>query len=362
MLQKTKSAPWDDPDRSILPQVAVPHSRLPMILFAIALGVFGILLFMALEGARSRRVDPVPAQQAQLAPVAPGAELYIPPQGGFAEQAVARPAPLRAYYPAAPATPFATNAPATAAPRTRTAPAYTPPAPSYPAPTESFQLPPLPPQSNYQVPQSPGTGAEQPPRQRTTPGGDRVFAGRLASPSLTVVQGTLIGAVLETALDSTRPGAARALVTRDVKGFDGTRIVIPRGSRLYGEYQSDLAAGQNRALIRWTRLVRPDGVTIAINSPSADPLGRAGVRGSVNTHLLDRIANTILQAGSNFGQRIAGRQLPPQVIVAVPGATQAVSSTIVDPQQIRPTLTIKPGARVSVFVARDLDFSSVDPQ
>jgi type IV secretion system protein VirB10 len=91
-------------------------------------------------------------------------------------------------------------------------------------------------------------------------------------------------------------------------------------------------------------------------------MGRAGVRGTVNRHLLDRLANTFLQAGSNLGQAFAGRQLPPQVIVAAPGTAQAVSSSIADPQQIRPTLTVKPGARVSVFVARDLDFSSVDPQ
>jgi len=63
--------------------------------------------------------------------------------------------------------------------------------------------------------------------------------------------------VLETAFDSTRPGLARALVQSDVRGFDGSRVLIPRGSRLIGEYRSDVAPGQHRALVNWTRLIRP---------------------------------------------------------------------------------------------------------
>ena len=73
--------------------------------------------------------------------------------------------------------------------------------------------------------------------------GGRVRAGVFANRATTVAQGTLIPAVLETAFNSTRPGLARAIVSRDVRGFDGTRILIPRGSRLIGEYRSDVASG-----------------------------------------------------------------------------------------------------------------------
>ncbi len=188
---------------------------------------------------------------------------------------------------------------------------------------------------------------------------ERVTASRLRNPSRTVPQGTVIPAVLETALDSTRAGGVRALVQRDVSSFDGTRILIPRGSRLYGEYESNLQSGQNRALVQWTRLIRPDGVTIALNSPSSDPLGRAGIRGRVDTKFLQRFGGAILQSVLDIGVGLAVNEASDGVIVALPGSTQNLQIT--DPQSIQPTLRVRHGASVSVFVARDLDFSSVDP-
>ncbi|RXZ64988.1 conjugal transfer protein TrbI [Pelagerythrobacter rhizovicinus] len=191
------------------------------------------------------------------------------------------------------------------------------------------------------------------------PGTDaRVRAGRLANPSLTVPQGTVVPAVLETALDSTRPGGVRALVQRDVHGFDGSRVLIPRGSRLYGEYDASLQAGQNRALVRWTRLLRPDGVTIALDSPASDPLGRAGIRGKVDGKFFQRFGGAILQSVLDIGVGVATREATDGVVVALPGTTQNIDVTQGD--QVQRTLKVKHGASVSVFVARDLDFSSVD--
>lgn len=187
----------------------------------------------------------------------------------------------------------------------------------------------------------------------------RVVAARLANPSFTVPQGTVIPAVLETALDSTRPGAARALVQRHVVSFDGSRILIPRGSRLYGEYEANVEAGQNRALVTWSRLLRPDGVTIALNSPSSDPLGRAGVKGKVDSKFFERFGGAILQSVLDIGVGVATREATDGVIVALPGSTQNVTPRI-SPGNIRPTLKVRHGTSVSVFVARDLDFSSVD--
>ncbi len=187
----------------------------------------------------------------------------------------------------------------------------------------------------------------------------RVMADRLANPSQTVPQGTVIPAVLETALDSTRPGAVRALVQRNIYGFDGSRVLIHRGSRLYGEYASDLSSGQKRALVRWTRLIRPDGVTIALDSPASDPLGRAGIKGKVDSKFFQRFGGAILQSILDIGVGLATREVTDGVIVALPGSTQNVR--VQDQQQVQPTLKVNHGTSVSVFVARDLDFSSVDP-
>lgn len=191
---------------------------------------------------------------------------------------------------------------------------------------------------------------------------DRIMAGRLENPATTVVQGTLINAVLETALDSTSPGQTRAIVTRNIYGFDGSRILIPRGTRLYGVYEADVAQGQNRAQIRWTRLLRPDGVSVALDSPAADPLGRAGIRAKVNNHFMQRLGNALLGTASTIGTTLVSRNVGNSpVIVAVPGTAQATSQIVAPTTgEITPTLTVAQGTRITVFVQHDLDFTTVD--
>lgn len=188
---------------------------------------------------------------------------------------------------------------------------------------------------------------------------NRVHAGAFANRSTTVPQGTLIPAVLETAFDSTRAGFARALVQRDIKGFDGTRVLIPRGSRLIGEYDTNTASGQNRAMVVWFRLVRPDGATIAIGSPAADPVGRGGVRARVNSHFFERFTGAILQSSLDVGVNLASRSNGSPVIVALPSVNQSTRD-IVRPAEIKPTLKVAQGTSIAVFVARDLDFSEVE--
>lgn len=184
-------------------------------------------------------------------------------------------------------------------------------------------------------------------------------AGHFANPATTVPKGVVIQAVLESALDSTRAGFARAIISRDVFGFDGTHVLIPRGSRLIGDYKSDLATGQRRALIEWQRLMRPDGVIIDLQSPSADPLGRAGVGGKVNSHFIQRFAGAMLQSTLSVGSAVGVSKLAGSAaIVAVPLSQQATPLQV--PDKIQPTLTVRQGTSISVFVARDLDFTSVE--
>lgn len=190
-------------------------------------------------------------------------------------------------------------------------------------------------------------------------GKDRVQASRLANPATTVPQGTIIQAVFETALDSNRAGFARAVISRDVMSFDGRHVLIPRGSKLFGEYKADLALGQNRALIQWRRLTRPDGSIIDVDSPSADPLGKAGVKGKVNSHFFTRFSGAILQSALDIGTGLATRSVGgDSYYFGLPSTMQGVVQQ--RPEQVKPTLTLRQGASVSVFVARDLDFTSVE--
>lgn len=237
-------------------------------------------------------------------------------------------------------------------PVARSSPRDVQPAPVYTPPFEPYREAPTLPATQIGTPPTGEAGNE------AVPSAERVRAGRLVNPSLTVPLGTIIPAVLETALDSTRAGSVRALVQRDVRSFDGSRVLIPRGSRLYGGYEGALAEGQNRALVTWTRLLRPDGVTVALDSQASDPLGRAGIRGKVDSKFFQRFGGAILQTVLDIGVGLATRSVGDGVIVALPGSTQNV--TRIAPQQITPTLRVKQGTSVSVYVARDLDFSSVE--
>jgi type IV secretion system protein VirB10 len=186
---------------------------------------------------------------------------------------------------------------------------------------------------------------------------DRKIANRITNPSNTLPKGAIIQAVLETALDSTRSGAARAIVSRDVSSFDGTRVVIPKGSKLIGEYAADLTRGQNRALIQWQRLVLPGGWIIDVDSPSADALGRAGIKGKVDTHFFARFSDAILQSVLDLGVQLAARKAGGNtVIIGLPGGGQ---TPISQPDDIKPTLRVRQGTSVTVFVADDLDFTGV---
>lgn len=212
----------------------------------------------------------------------------------------------------------------------------------------------------YQAPTQVGFPQQEKPASKGADG--RVEARPFINPGTTVPQGSVIQAVMETALDSTRAGFARAIVSRDVQSFDGTRVLVPRGSRLFGSYQSDVSLGQKRALIQWQRLTRPDGSLIDLDSPSADPLGRAGVKGKVNTHFFQRYSAAILQSVLDIGVRAATRETTGDTfVVGLPNSsTQIGSSSTQSSSNIQPTLKIAQGTSVSVFVARDLDFTSVE--
>jgi type IV secretion system protein VirB10 len=186
-------------------------------------------------------------------------------------------------------------------------------------------------------------------------------ASALANPSMTVPQGYLIPAVLETGFDSTKAGYARAVVSRDVRGFDGKRVLIPRGSRLIGQSEAAIARGQNRAVITWLRLVRPDGMTISLDSPAVDPAGRVGVAASVNTHFLARVGDALLQSGFAVGQAIAGRAASGTVVVVGGNAATAGNQLFAPTTNYVPTLNVPAGKSISVFVAHDLDFSAAGP-
>lgn len=348
---------------SVRPLVASAPSNRVLWVFGAALLGGGALLFHSLENRREAMKAPaitVPADTSAGYISAPP-DLAVPPTyrnnrystEGYDE-------PDWAYAPARPTNP----APVTTSPTPHARSAASPPA-SAPAAMLSPVPPLAPPAGNAMQEVYRTSNAQQNTPEAPTldngsgpaSGKDRVEAIRFANPATTVPKGTVIQAVLETAVDSNRAGFARAIVSRDIFGFDGSRVLIPRGSRIIGEYKSDVALGQNRVLIQWQRLMRPDGIVINMDSPSADPLGRAGIKGKVNTHFFQRFAGSILQSALDIGVQLATREATNNAVyVGLPGLAQGM---VVTPEKIPPTVKIRQGRSVSVFVARDLDFTKV---
>ena len=116
----------------------------------------------------------------------------------------------------------------------------------------------------------------------------------IVNPSNTVVQGTMIQAVLETAIDSSLAGQVRAMVSEDVHAYDGSRILIPRGARLIGRYQSGLDIAQQRVTIAWDRIILPSNQTVEISAFGGDELGRSGTTGFVDSRFGTRFGSAAL--------------------------------------------------------------------
>lgn len=186
-----------------------------------------------------------------------------------------------------------------------------------------------------------------------------------------VAEGTLIPGTLETAINSDLPGQIRAVVSADVYSFDGRRVLIPAGTRLIGEYQSDLMNGQTRVFVVWSRLIRQDGASIALGSQGSDALGRAGMTGHVDKHFRERFSSSILLSivggGTSYaiGQRSNRMNYYSNDRDGADEARQTIAQTFSDMANtalreninIPPTITVDQGASIFVFVHHDLDFS-----
>jgi len=346
----------------VRPSVRLPRKQLSSAAVAIGAILAGLVLFGALNARRvSETVQPdnaprsgVPAMQFLAPP-----PLYVPappplevPSATVPQEPAHSPAPVTAPAPrAVPPKVASTSQPI---PQQFPRPIY-PPIPG-PAARNSAGSPLVIDSSSGGAVGGPSPMAAAPTGSMGQPSG-RMRASALANRSMTIPQGSLIHAVLETGFDSTKPGFARAIVSRNVRGFDGKNVLVPRGSRLIGEYGSDVGQGHKRVAIIWTRLIRPDGMTIALNSPAVDTVGRGGVPASVNTHFFQRLGDALLQSTFEIGREFAGRAISDPVVIVSPGTATAAPGQVMPATTYVPTLTVPAGKSVSVFAAHDLDFS-----
>jgi type IV secretion system protein VirB10 len=194
-----------------------------------------------------------------------------------------------------------------------------------------------------------------------------VNAKRIPHPDYTIPAGELIPATLEVAINSDLPGMVRAITTRDIYSLSGGNRLIPSGSALVGQYNSGVVQGQSRLLVVWNRVERSDGVIVTLNSPGTDAIGRAGMGADiVERHFLERFGTSALlsilggyTAMSGVGNQDQYNSKSQYRMGVANSLQQTAGQTLEDNINIKPTLSINQGARINVFVAHDLDFSSV---
>ena len=342
--------------RSVLPAVTQRRSKsegLGLAAGVIAVALLGGITLWSMDAARTGSNAPQPAP-APAAPVPVEAVPAVPPQAITDIGAQQLPAPPQQPVLAAP--------PQDAV---ATGPVSNPAA----SPTVVFDASALPP-STLTAPAGPVGDAA--PAAAPTGNSNDDFATRIGGvggttaratagidPKTTVTQGTLIPAVLETAIDTDVPGYVRAVVSADVRSFDGSRVLVPRSSRLIGQYKSGLQAGQKRAYVIWTRLIRPDGVSVNIASPAIAFSGETGLGGKVNTHFFERFGSAMLLSVIGGLSAVSGGTAG--IIIAGSGQS-AAAAAVGQSANIGPTVRVRQGEPIRVFTARDLDFSRVNTQ
>ncbi|TPN81019.1 TrbI/VirB10 family protein [Mesorhizobium sp. CU2] len=187
-------------------------------------------------------------------------------------------------------------------------------------------------------------------------------AGTLGNRNYIVAMGTSMPCVLETAMASDQPGFASCVINRDVLSDNGRVVLMEKGTQVVGEYRGGLQRGQKRLFVLWNRAKTPKGVIVTLASPATDALGRAGVDGYVDTHWWERFGSALLLSVVGDATSYASSRLQDSGVDAqdtTSAGQQAAAIAVEQSINIPPTLNKHQGELVSIFVARDLDFSNV---
>ena len=180
-----------------------------------------------------------------------------------------------------------------------------------------------------------------------------------------VKAGTIIPAALLTAINSDLPGEIIAQVTEPIYDHaTGRTVLIPQGSRLIGQYDSQIAYGQERALIAWNRIVMPNGRSINIGSmEGADLAGASGLKDRVDGHFwqLARgiLLSTVFSVGAASAQDASARSSGSLVLnsagTGVSTEAEQVGQQITSRDLNRqPTITVRSGWPLRVLVNKDM--------
>ena len=187
-----------------------------------------------------------------------------------------------------------------------------------------------------------------------------------ASPGrFSLIEGAKIPVVMLTAISSDLPGPCRAAVEHDVyDSITVTNKLIPAGSTVVCAYNSETSNGQDRLMLAFTRLIFPNGTSVALGGmEGSDEQGKIGAKAEVNTRFWSRFGSSLMIAGiSTLTQGIL--PIGSGTTINMPGSsssgagTQALGEVAKKSFErnlnIKEELSLSPGDRLRVIVTRDM--------
>jgi type IV secretion system protein VirB10 len=185
-----------------------------------------------------------------------------------------------------------------------------------------------------------------------------------------ILEGTVIDTVLTNRLEGSVASPVNCLVTTPIYSHDGWYTLIPSGSRILGETRPVQAFGETRLAVAFYRLVLPDGRTYRLEQfMGLNDIGDAGLRDQVNHHYRSTFgASAAVGLITGFAQYLGSLGLnrgngDRTVVITgnVGDATaQSASQTMNRFLNRLPTVTIREGHRVKVYLTSDLDLPAFE--
>jgi type IV secretion system protein TrbI len=177
--------------------------------------------------------------------------------------------------------------------------------------------------------------------------------------------GSVIPAILTNSLNSDLPGMVTAIVSQDVyDSITHSHVLIRKGTKLNGIYDSNLSFGQNGLAVVWNRLVFADGSVFDIGSMTGgDQGGNSGFRDKVNNHYGRTFGSAFLVALIGSGMQLSQ---PKSKSTAANDVQETITGNIAQQTgntaqgvlgkmiNVQPTVTVKAGYRFNVMVNKDL--------
>ena len=174
-------------------------------------------------------------------------------------------------------------------------------------------------------------------------------------------EGTVLEALLINRLDGSFSGPVSCLLSSNVYSHDRQHVLIPAGSKILGEAKKVDTFGQARLAVSFHRLIMPDGFSVNLDQfKGLDQAGATSLKDKVNNHYAKifgaSLALGILGGVAQIGTASTLDATGTDRIREGFGAGMAnTGEHILDHfLNILPTVTIREGTRVKVYLSNDL--------